>query len=81
MRAKASAVVLLLAGLAGCDQGVTPSPPPWASGPEVGWNGISPPVQSTPPLPPRVGSAEVLYVPEGARGLTEVTEVVVRLRV
>ncbi len=78
MRAKASAVVLLLAGLSGCDQGLSAIPAAWT---EEGWNGISPPVQATPPLPPRVGSADVLYVPEGARGLTEVTEVVARLRV
>ena len=72
MRALVMASVALL--LAACDEGVTPLPPDWS------WNGISPPVRPT-PLPPRVGRADVTYVPEGARGLSEVTSVEVRLRV
>lgn len=70
MRALALASVVLL--LASCDEGapvVTVEP---------SWNGITPPVRSTPPL---VGRAEVSYVPEGARGLSDVTSVEVRLRV
>jgi hypothetical protein len=91
MRALKMASVVLL--LAACDEGTVPSPPDWGgtppaepgSGPvvpaEVSWNGIAPPVRPTPPLPPLVGVADVTYVPEGARGLSEVTSVEVRLRV
>jgi hypothetical protein len=90
MRARVLASLALL--LAACSEGVTPNPPGGEeeppvepSGPlvpsEVSWNGISPVVRPTPPLPPRVGVADVTYVPEGARGLSEVTSVEVRLRV
>jgi hypothetical protein len=83
-----SVVVLLTA----CDEGGTPFSPAWSGGGEapsggpvtpvdVSWNGITPPVRATPPLPPLVGSADVTYVPEGARGLEEVSAVDVRLRV
>ncbi len=87
MRVLLMTSVLLLAA---CDEGTVPDPggtplPPVESGPvvlaEVSWNGISPPVRPTPPLPPLVGRADVTYVPEGARGLSEVTSVEVRLRV
>jgi hypothetical protein len=85
-----ASVVLLLAA---CAEGPVPTPdepgetplPPVESGPvvlaEVSWNGITPQVRPTPPLPPVVGVADVTYVPEGARGLSEVTSVEVRLRV
>jgi hypothetical protein len=86
MRALTMASLALL--LAACSEAVTPNPPGGEgepSGPlvpsEVSWNGISPPVRPTPPLPPLVGVADVTYVPEGARGLSEVTSVEVRLRV
>ncbi|QRO02272.1 hypothetical protein JRI60_26270 [Archangium violaceum] len=79
---RALAVVSVALWLAACDEGVSEPP---GSGPvvpaEVSWNGITPPVRSTPPLPPRVGTADVTYVPAGARGLSEVTSVEVRLRV
>jgi hypothetical protein len=77
-----TSVVLLLAA---CDEGSIPveyRPPESPVVPvELSWNGISPPVRPTPPLPPLVGVADVTYVPEGARGLSEVTSVDVRLRV
>jgi hypothetical protein len=86
MRALAMASVALW--LAACDEGVIPRPPGGEENPtgpvvpgEVSWNGISPPVRATAPLPPRVGVASVTYVPEGARGLSEVASVEVRLRV
>ncbi len=90
MRALRVASLALL--LAACSEAVTPTlpggegePPVEPGAPlvpsEVSWNGISPPVRPTPPLPPRVGVADVSYVPEGARGLSEVTSVQVRLRV
>lgn len=88
MRALEMASVVLW--LAACDEGVPFSvpreeAPPSDSGPvvpvEVSWNGISPSVRSTPPLPRRVGRAEVTYVPEGTRGLSDVTAVEVRLLV
>jgi hypothetical protein len=88
MRALVMASVVLW--LAACDEGRPPEPPGGEGEPpvvepgpvvptEVSWNGLSP--RPTPPLPPLVGSAEVSYVPEGARGLSEVTAVEVRLRV
>jgi hypothetical protein len=81
MRALAMASAVLW--LAACDEAVTP---PGGGGEpvvpvEVPWNGISPPVRPTAPLPPRVGVADVTYVPEGVRGLAEVASVDVRLRV
>jgi hypothetical protein len=82
MRALAMASVALL--LAACQEEVAP-PPSGGGEPvvpaEVSWNGISPPVRPTAPLPPQLGVADVTYVPEGARGLSEVTSVDVRLRV
>ncbi|QRK06507.1 hypothetical protein JQX13_41500 [Archangium violaceum] len=87
---KALEMASVVLWLAACDEGAPPSfpgeeAPPSDAGPvipvEVSWNGISPSVRSTPPLPPRVGRAEVLYVPEGTRGLSDVTAVEVRLRV
>lgn len=88
MRALVMASVVLW--LAACDEGRPPEPPGGEGEPpvvepgpvepaEVSWNGLTP--RPTPPLPPLVGSAEVTYVPEGARGLSEVTAVEVRLRV
>jgi hypothetical protein len=77
MRALAMASVVLL--LAACDEGVTP--PPGGEPVGVSWNGISPRARPTAPLPPLVGLAGVTYVPEGARGLSEVMSVEVRLRV
>jgi hypothetical protein len=87
MRALVMASVVLW--LAACDEARPPEPPggggepPVEPGPvvpvEVSWNGLSP--RPTPPLPPLMGSANVTYVPEGARGLSEVTAVEVRLRV
>jgi hypothetical protein len=85
MRALVMASVVLW--LSACDEGRPPEPPGGEppAGPvvpaEVSWNGLSPRVRPTPPLPPLVGSADVTYVPEGARGLSEVTSVEVRLRV
>jgi len=90
MRALTVASLALL--LAACSEAVVPNPPGGGgeppvdpSGPlvpsEVSWNGISPPMRPAPPLPPRVGVADVTYVPAGARGLSEVTSVEVRLRV
>jgi hypothetical protein len=89
MRALTVALLALL--LASCSEAVIPTPggegepPVEPGGPlvpsEVSWNGISPPVRSTPPLPPLVGVADITYVPEGARGLSDVTSVEVRLRV
>ncbi|HYO52334.1 hypothetical protein [Archangium sp.] len=88
---KALVMASVVLWLAACDEGNPPEPPgggeepPADSGPvvptEVSWNGISPRVRPTPPLPPLVGSADITYVPEGARGLSEVTSVEVRLRV
>lgn len=86
---RALVVVSLVLGLAACDDGGVPvvvgGGGETPSGPlvpaEVSWNGISPRVRPTPPLPPLVGSAEVRYEPEGARGLSDVTSVEVRLRV
>ena len=90
MRALTVASLALL--LAACSEAVVPNPPGGEgeppvepSGPlvpsEVSWNGISPPVRPAPPLPALVGVADVTYVPAGARGLSEVTSVEVRLRV
>lgn len=85
---KALALAAMVLGLAACDGGapvVTVGGTPEEGGPvvpaEVSWNGITPPVRPTPPLPPLVGKAEVTYEPEGARGLSDVTSVEVRLRV
>ncbi len=88
---KALVMASVVLWLSACDEARPPeSPggegePPAESGPvvpaEVSWNGLSPQVRPTPPLPPLVGSADVTYVPEGARGLSEVTSVEVRLRV
>jgi hypothetical protein len=84
---KALALAAVVLGLAACDQGApsvttggTPEEGPVVPA-EVSWNGITPPVRPTPPLPPLVGKADVTYVPEGARGLSDVTSVEVRLRV
>jgi hypothetical protein len=84
MRALALASVVLL--LASCEEGAPPVVTGGEPGgpvvpAEVSWNGITPPVRPTPPLPPLVGRADVTYVPEGARGLSDVTSVEVRLRV
>jgi hypothetical protein len=58
------------------DAGEPPVPAP-----EQAWNGITPVAPPTPPPPLRASTPEVSFEPPGARGLTEVTEVVVRLRV
>jgi hypothetical protein len=90
MRAFVVAAGLLLSACT--TEGVTPRAPEWSDAPEpapahpvtpveVSWNGISPQVRRAPPLPPRVGTVEVAYEPEAARGLTEVRSVNVRLRV
>ena len=86
---RALVMASLALGLVACEQGHPQSPPGGEgeppSGPvvpaEVSWNGITPLVRPTPPLPPLVGTADVTYVPEGARGLSDVTSVEVRLRV
>ncbi len=80
--------VLVAAWLSACTSGSVTPPPPEApedpgepAAPELTWNGITPVAPPTPPPPLHASTPEVLFEPPSARGLTEVTEVTVRLRV
>lgn len=65
--------------LAACTSG-TPESVETTAPADLGWNGITPQPPATPPPPLRVGTPEISFEPPGARRLSEVTDVTVRLR-